>query len=38
VKNVGWHTWAPSMLPFSVIGAILMLFLWNARPKASSAH
>jgi OPA family glycerol-3-phosphate transporter-like MFS transporter len=38
VKHVGWHTWAPSMVPFSIIGAILMLFLWNARPKASGGH
>jgi MFS transporter, OPA family, glycerol-3-phosphate transporter len=38
VKHFGWGTWAPSMIGFSAIGAVLMLFLWNARPRASGAH
>ena len=29
----GWGAWAPSMVGFAVIGAVLMLVLWNARPK-----
>lgn len=34
----GWGAWGPSMIGFSAIGMILMLFLWNARPKGASAH
>jgi OPA family glycerol-3-phosphate transporter-like MFS transporter len=29
----GWGVWGPTMIGFSAIGAVLMLFLWNARPK-----
>lgn len=35
IQNFGWSVWGPSMIGFSIIGAILMLTLWNARPKAS---
>ncbi|MGZ3382347.1 MAG: MFS transporter, partial [Bdellovibrionota bacterium] len=38
LDKFGWGVWAPSMIGFSVIGAILMLWLWNARPKAAQAH
>jgi OPA family glycerol-3-phosphate transporter-like MFS transporter len=39
LDNYGWGSWAPSMIGFSAIGAVLMLFLWNARPrKGASAH
>jgi MFS transporter, OPA family, glycerol-3-phosphate transporter len=38
LDNFGWGSWGPSMIGFSVIGAILMLFLWNARPTRSSSH
>jgi MFS transporter, OPA family, glycerol-3-phosphate transporter len=37
LQNFGWGVWGPSMIGFSVIGAILMLRLWNARPKSRSA-
>ena len=33
----GWGAWAPSMVGFAAIGAVLMLFLWNARPKRTVA-
>ena len=33
IETYGWNTWGPSMVGFSVIGAILMLKLWNARPS-----
>lgn len=33
----GWGSWGPSMIMFSFVGAILMLFLWNARPKPVSS-
>jgi OPA family glycerol-3-phosphate transporter-like MFS transporter len=32
IESYGWGSWGPSMIGFSVIGAILMLKLWNARP------
>jgi OPA family glycerol-3-phosphate transporter-like MFS transporter len=38
LENYGWGAWAPSMIGFSAIGGIIMLFLWNARPKASASH
>jgi len=34
----GWDVWAPSMIGFAAIGGILMLTLWNARPRGRSAH
>ena len=33
----GWGAWAPSMVGFAAVGAVLMLFLWNARPKRTVA-
>lgn len=33
LDRYGWGAWAPSMIGFSVIGAILMIALWNARPR-----
>jgi OPA family glycerol-3-phosphate transporter-like MFS transporter len=33
----GWGVWAPSMIGFAAIGGILMLALWNARPRAAGA-
>lgn len=38
LDHMGWGVWGPSMIGFSVIGAVLMVFLWNARPKSSRAH
>lgn len=38
IDTYGWGSWGPSMIGFSVIGAILMLKLWNARPNKHSAH
>jgi OPA family glycerol-3-phosphate transporter-like MFS transporter len=33
VDLYGWGAWAPSMIGFSAVGAVLMLVLWNARPR-----
>jgi OPA family glycerol-3-phosphate transporter-like MFS transporter len=33
-----WKIWPYALLPFSLIGALLMLPLWNARPARRSAH
>jgi OPA family glycerol-3-phosphate transporter-like MFS transporter len=38
LDTYGWGAWGPSMIGFSAIGAILMLALWNARPKKYVAH
>lgn len=35
LDTLGWGVWGPSMISFSFIGALLMLLLWNARPKTS---
>jgi OPA family glycerol-3-phosphate transporter-like MFS transporter len=34
----GWGVWGPSMIGFSVIGAVLMAFLWNVTPKRGGGH
>jgi len=33
IDTYGWGSWGPSMIGFAIIGAILMLTLWNARPS-----
>jgi len=39
LERFGWGAWGPSMIGFSAAGAVLMLFLWNARPRPhASAH
>jgi len=35
IDKYGWVAWSPSMVGFAAIGAVLMLFLWNARPRKS---
>jgi OPA family glycerol-3-phosphate transporter-like MFS transporter len=34
LDHFGWRAWGPSMIGFAAIGAVLMLVLWNARPKS----
>jgi OPA family glycerol-3-phosphate transporter-like MFS transporter len=34
----GWTVWGPSMIGFSIIGAVLMLRLWNVVPKGRGGH
>jgi OPA family glycerol-3-phosphate transporter-like MFS transporter len=38
LERFGWVVWGPSMIGFSFIGAILMLRLWNAVPRAVPCH
>lgn len=38
IDTFGWSSWAPSMIGFSLIGAILMVPLWNSRPRRSGGH
>lgn len=38
LDRMGWGVWGPSMIGFSFVGAVLMLVLWNARPKSARSH
>jgi OPA family glycerol-3-phosphate transporter-like MFS transporter len=39
LENLGWGVWGPSMIGFSMIGAILMVRLWGETPlKKSGGH
>lgn len=38
LEHFGWGAWGPSMIGFSAAGAVLMLFLWNARPRPHAAQ
>jgi OPA family glycerol-3-phosphate transporter-like MFS transporter len=33
-----WSVWTYSLVPFSAVGALIMLTLWNAKPKGRAAH
>ena len=35
LDRYGWVSWGPSMIAFSLIGLVLMLVFWNARPKGA---
>jgi len=37
-SNFGWQVWKLWPIPFAIIGAIVMMFLWNAMPKGKSSH
>ncbi len=38
LERFGWGAWGPSMIGFAGLGALLMLPLWNARPRRGAAH
>ena len=38
LDTYGWGAWGSSMLGFAGLGGVLMLFLWNARPKPGGGH
>jgi OPA family glycerol-3-phosphate transporter-like MFS transporter len=38
LEKFGWGVWGPSMIGFSLIGGVLMLLLWNAKPTRKAAH
>lgn len=37
LDHFGWGAWGPSMIGFAAIGGVLMLLIWNARPRNGSA-
>jgi OPA family glycerol-3-phosphate transporter-like MFS transporter len=38
LDKLGWGAWTWMIIPFSVIGALLMLRLWNESPLKARAH
>ncbi|HZX96244.1 MAG TPA: MFS transporter [Myxococcales bacterium] len=36
LKNHGWQVWTPSIIPFSILGALVISRLWNARPRPAA--
>lgn len=38
LETFGWGVWGPSMIGFSLIGALLMIRLWNVVPKGRGGH
>jgi OPA family glycerol-3-phosphate transporter-like MFS transporter len=38
IVNHHWERWTWALVPFSAIGALLMLKVWNARPTKNAAH
>jgi OPA family glycerol-3-phosphate transporter-like MFS transporter len=36
LEKYGWESWGISMIGFAIAAGIMMLFLWNARPKSKS--
>jgi OPA family glycerol-3-phosphate transporter-like MFS transporter len=37
IDNYGWGVWTYCIVPFSLIGGMLMLTIWNARPQKKDA-
>src|SRR3989338_3176268 len=37
LDKLGWGAWTFMIMPFSAVGAVLMLTLWNARPAPKKA-
>jgi OPA family glycerol-3-phosphate transporter-like MFS transporter len=33
IDRYGWRAWGSSMLGFAALGGVLMVALWNARPR-----
>lgn len=38
LDKYGWGIWTYCIIPFSLIGGLLMLRLWNAKPSPGGAH
>jgi OPA family glycerol-3-phosphate transporter-like MFS transporter len=36
LKTWGWHVWTLCIIPFSLIGAVVISRLWNARPRGAA--
>ncbi len=38
LDKFGWPVWTYMIVPFSLIGAFMMLRVWNAKPSGAPAH
>jgi OPA family glycerol-3-phosphate transporter-like MFS transporter len=38
ITEHNWSYWPVFLIPFGVIGFLLLLWIWNAKPGSSSAH
>lgn len=38
LESFGWSSWGPSMIGFAMVGAVLMVKLWNTVPKNVHVH
>ena len=38
LDKFGWSAWTFMIIPFSIIGAILMTHVWNATPSKGASH
>ena len=37
IKTYGWGIWTYSIIPFAIMGGLLMLRIWNAKPGPKGA-
>ena len=37
-EAAAWWTWPTAILPVAILGFLLTLFLWNAKPKPGTSH
>jgi OPA family glycerol-3-phosphate transporter-like MFS transporter len=37
-EHYGWQTWKLATIPWAVIGAFVMMRIWNATPRRSAGH
>ena len=35
---IGWQAWKLWPIPFAIVGALIMMKLWNVMPKGRSTH
>lgn len=38
IQKYGWGIWTYSIIPFSIMGGLLMIRIWNAKPSAKGGH
>ncbi len=38
LKTYGWGVWTTCIIPFSIIGALIISRLWNVTPRGADAH
>ncbi len=38
IKTYGWGVWTPCIIPFALLGALIISRLWNARPHGAATQ